>query len=64
MIKILLLGYTSPNEIKDPNVLLNCGYRLSGLASAAECEAIKANLDVDPFRRFATLYATDFRFLA
>ena len=60
----LFSGYKSPSEIENPNVLLNCGYRLSGLATTAECEAVKSNLDVDPFRRFSTLYKVDFKLYA
>ena len=56
-----LLVYSSPTDIKEPNILLHTGYHLSGLASAAECEAIKENLDVDPYRRFARFFETDYK---
>ena len=56
-------GYTTPQNIKDPNVFLVSSFRLKGLCMTARCQALKDNLEgeVEEFRRFLEFYGTDLK---
>ena len=59
-------GYMTPCNIKDPNVFLASSFRLKGMRMTAPCQALKDNLggEVEEFRRFLELYATDLKMYA